>query len=110
MNTRPRSLVDELVGHVGRPRLAVALAVWGVLVLLLIATVFAHAGRAPGSARGLWKTGLEPAVIVYILWVYPPLHRRWTLATDALRSLADRPEDVERAYACLLYTSPSPRD
>ena len=99
MTTRPGSLVDELVGHVGVPRLAFALAVAGVLVLLLVATLFANLGRAPGSAWGLWKLGLEPAVIVYILWVYPPLHRRWTLAIDALRQLAGRPELVEQAFA-----------
>jgi hypothetical protein len=45
------------------------------------------------------ERNLEPTVIVYILWVYPPLLRRWTLAVDALRPLADRPELIERAHA-----------
>jgi hypothetical protein len=99
MNTRPQSLVDQLVGHVGLPRLAFALAVVGLLVLALSVTVFAHGGLAAASAWGLWKMGLEPAVIVYILWIYPPLHRRWTLAIDAIRPLADRPELVEQANA-----------
>ena len=99
MKTGLRSLVDDLVGHVGPPRLAFALAIAGVLVALLLVTVFAHVGRAPRSAWGLWKVALEPAVIVYILWIYPPLHRRWTRAIDALRPLADQPEPVEQAFA-----------
>jgi len=99
MNANRRSLVDGWVAQVGWPRLAVALAVAGALVLLLVLTVFVHAGPAPASAWGLWKLGLEPAVIIYILWIYPPLHRRWTLAIEALRPLAERPELVEHAFA-----------
>lgn len=99
MSERPQSLVDALVGHVGLPRLALALAVAGPLVLLLLVTVLAHVGRPPSSGWGVWKLALEPAVIVYILWVYPPLHRRWLLAIDALRPLADRPERIEQAFA-----------
>jgi len=99
MNANRRSLVDGWVAQVGWPRLAVALAVAGTLVLLLVLTVFVHAGPAPASAWGLWKLGLEPAVIIYILWIYPPLHRRWTLAIEALRPLAERPELVEHAFA-----------
>lgn len=99
MSTRPQSLVDQLVGYVGWPRLVLALAVVGLLVVLLVATVLVHGGPPAGSAWRLWKLCLEPAVIVYILWVYPPLHRRWTLAVDALRPLAERPELIERAHA-----------
>ena len=94
-----QSLVDQLVGQVGRPRRAVALAVAGLLAIVILAALFIPGGRAPGgSAWGLWKLGLEPSVIVYILWMYPPLHRRWTRAIDALRPLADRSELVEQAF------------
>ena len=99
MNTRPQSLVDQLVGYVGLPRLTLALAVVGLLVLSVLVTVFGHVGRPPATAWGLWKLGLEPSVILYILWIYPPLQRRWKLAIDAIRPLADRPEVVERAFA-----------
>jgi hypothetical protein len=51
------------------------------------------------------ERNLEPTVIVYILWVYPPLLRRWTLAVDALRPLADRPE-LDRTSPC---SQPPPR-
>jgi hypothetical protein len=99
MNTRPLSLVDQLVSYVGLPRLAFALAVACLLVLLLFVGVFAHGGLPVGGRWGLWKMGLEPAVIIYIVGIYPPLHRRWTLAIDALRPLTNRPELVEQAYA-----------
>lgn len=101
MNTRPQSLVDQLVGYVGLPRraFAFALAVVCLLVLLLFVAIFAHGGLPVGGRWGLWKMGLEPAVIIYILGIYPPLHRRWTLAIDALRPLTNRPELVEQAHA-----------
>jgi len=41
MNTRPQSLVDRLIGHVGLPRLAFGLAVACLLVLLLAVAIFA---------------------------------------------------------------------
>ena len=96
---QPLSLVDQLVGYVGRPRLVVTIAVACLLAIVLLAVVFAHASRAPPTAWLVWKLCLEPAVIVYILWIYPPLQRRWKRAIDALRPLADRPELVERAFA-----------
>jgi hypothetical protein len=99
MNTGPQSLVDQLVGYAGPPRLVFTLAVGCLLVLLLVVAAFAHGGLVAGSPWELWKLGLEPAVIVYILWVYPPLRRRWTLAIDALRPLADRPELIDQANA-----------
>jgi hypothetical protein len=99
MNTRPQSLVDQLVGYVGLSRRTFALAVACLLVLLLFVAVFAHGGLPVGGRWGLWKMGLEPAVIIYILGIYPPLHRRWMLAIDALRPLTHRPELVEQAHA-----------
>jgi hypothetical protein len=99
MNTTPQSLAGQLVGEVGLPRRAFAVALAGLLVLLLAITVFAHGGVAVGGRWGLWKMSLAPAVILYIFGIYPPLHRRWRSAIDALRPLADRPELVEQAHA-----------
>lgn len=99
MNTRPQSLVDQLVGYVGLTRLAFALAVVCLLVLLLFGAVFAHGGLPVDGRWGFWKMGLAPAVIIYIFAIYPPLHRRWTVAVDALRPLANRPELVDQAHA-----------
>jgi len=64
MNTKPQSLVDQLVGSVALPRLALALAVAGLLVVLLFVAVFAQGGVPVGGRWGLWKMGLEPAVIL----------------------------------------------
>ena len=82
MNTTPQSLVDQLVGYVGLPRRALGVAVACLLVVLLFVAIFADGGLPVGGRWGLWKMGLEPAVIIYILGIYPPLHRRWTLAID----------------------------
>ena len=99
MNTRPQSLVDRLIGHVGLPRLAFGLAVACLLVLLLVVAIFAHSGVPVSGRWRLWNLGLAPVVILYIFWIYPSLQRRWTLTIDALRLLADRPELVEQAHA-----------
>jgi hypothetical protein len=99
MNTTSQSLVDQLVGSVRLPRLALTLVVAGLLVVLLFVAVFVQGGLPVGGRWGLWKMGLEPTVILYILAIYPWLHRRWTRAVDALRPLTERPELVEQAHA-----------
>jgi hypothetical protein len=99
MNTTPQSLAGQLVGDVGLPRRAFAVALAGLLVLLLAVSVFEHGGVAVGGRWGLWKLSLAPAVILYIFAIYPPLHRRWRSVIDALRPLADRPDLVEQAHA-----------
>jgi hypothetical protein len=99
VNTTRQSLAGQLVGDVGLPRRAFAVALAGVLVLLLAVAVLAHGGVAVGGRWGLWRLSLAPAVILYIFAIYPPLHRRWRSAIDALRPLADRPEVVEQAHA-----------
>jgi hypothetical protein len=98
MTSSSQSLVERWVGQAGRSRLAFALALVGVLVLLLAIAVFAH-GLLSDRRWSLWKSALEPAVILYTLAIYPFLHRRWSRAVDALRSLAHRPELVEQARA-----------
>jgi hypothetical protein len=99
MNTTPQSLAGQLVGDVGLPRRAFAVALAGLLVLLLAVSVFEHGGVAVGGRWGLWKLSLAPVVILYIFAIYPPLHRRWRSVMDALRPLADRPDLVEQAHA-----------
>jgi hypothetical protein len=99
MNTTPQSLAGKLVGDVGLPRRAFAVALAGLLVLLLALAVFGHGAVAVGGRWGLWKMSLAPAVIVYIFGIYPLLHRRWKSAIEALRPLADRADLVEQAHA-----------
>jgi hypothetical protein len=99
MNTTPQSLAGQLLGEVGLPRRAFAVALAGLLGLLLAVAVFAHGGVAVRGRWGLWQMSLAPAVILYIFGIYPPLHRRWRSAIDALRPLAERPEPVEQAHA-----------
>jgi len=99
MNAAPQSLAGQLIGDVGPARRAFAVALACLLALLLAVAIVAHGGVAVSGRWGLWKMGLAPAVIVYIFAIYPPLHRRWRSAIEALRPLADRPELVEQAHA-----------
>ena len=99
MNTGPRSPIEKLLAHLGLSRLAFIIAVACLLVLLLFGVVLMHGWLAVGGLRGLWKMGLEPAIIIYILGISPLLQRRWALAIEALRPLADRPELVDQAHA-----------
>ena len=99
MNTTAQSLVGQLVGDAGLPRRAFAIAIAGLLVLLLAVAVFAHGGVALGGRWGLWKMSLAPTVILYIFAIYPQLHGRWRSVIDALRPLANRPELVDQAHA-----------
>ncbi|MEP6876286.1 MAG: hypothetical protein ABI887_18170 [Burkholderiales bacterium] len=98
MNTEAQSLINRFAGFLGVPRLTFALAVGVLLALLLLGAAFADGRFTVGGPWGLWKIALEPTIIVYILGASPLLQRRWMLAIDALRPLADRPELVEQAY------------
>ena len=99
MSTKGRSLGDQLFGFGGVPRPWFALVVAVLLTMVLLLAAFAHGLLGAGKVRVLWRLGLEPAVIVFILLIHPLLQRRWMLTIDALRPLAAQPELVERAFA-----------
>jgi hypothetical protein len=100
MNTKPQSLLDQFVGHVGLSRHAFAAVVVTLLALLLLASAaFSRGGLATVGPRGLWKMGLEPTLIIYILGIYPWLQRRFALAIEALRPLSSQPEIVDAVHA-----------
>ncbi len=94
MNARPQSLVEYFVAYMGRSRLAFAAAVVVLLAMLLSLAAYSQGSLAMVGPRGLWKLGLEPTLIVYILAIYPWLQRRWAMALDALRPLSSQPELV----------------
>lgn len=99
MNTKPQSLVDQFVTYVGPSRHVFAVAVVLLLALLLALAVFSQGGLATVGPRGLWKLGLEPTLVVYILGIYPWLQRRFALAIDTLRALCNQPELISEVYA-----------
>lgn len=99
MNTKPPSLVDQFVAYAGPSRYVSAVVVVLLLALLLALAVFSQAGLATVGPRGLWKLGLEPTLIVYILGIYPWLQRRFALAIDTLRPHCNQPEIVSEAHA-----------
>ena len=91
------SLVNQLAGFVGLSRLAFALVVGLLLLLLLLLAAYAQGGLAMGGRSGLWHMGLAPAIVVYVLGLYPRLQERWEPAIEALRPLAARPEVMDPA-------------
>jgi hypothetical protein len=99
MNTKPQSLVDQFVAYVGVSRYAFAAVVALVLALLLATAIFSQGGIATVGPRGLWKMGLEPTLIVYILAIYPRLQGRFAVVIDALRPLCIQPESIGEVYA-----------
>ena len=99
MNTKPQSLVDQFVAYVGLSRHVFAVVVVLLLALLLASAVFSQGGLATVGPRGLWKLGLEPTLIVYILGIYPWLQRRFALTIDTLRTLCNQPELISEVNA-----------
>ena len=99
MHTKPLSLVDQLATRAGLSRYALTAVVALLLALLVALAVLSQGGVATVGSRGLWKMGLEPTLIVYILGIYPWLQRRFAVAIDALRPLSSQPEIVDQALA-----------
>ena len=97
-HSHSHSLVNQLAAFLGLNQLAFALVVGLLLVLLLVLAAYAQGGLAVGGRLGLWQLGLAPAIVVYVLGVYPLLQERWVPAIDALRPLAARPEFIDRAH------------
>ncbi len=89
MKTRssPPPLAERSVAPFNTPRLwlALAVAVLAALVLLVVATANGHVGDANRS--GLWRLGLQPAVIFFILGVWPLLQQRWWRALESVQLL-----------------------
>lgn len=98
MNTRNQTLLGQLLGLLPVPPLALAVIVGAVLVLplwLLTSSPGPSAGVAP---HGPWRLAMAPALIAFVIGVYPWLQSRWRLAIDALRPLSRRPEIVDQAF------------
>ena len=97
MNKKNQTIVNQLIGLLAVPPLALANLVAAVLVLPLLLAAYAP-GRSPGVApQGLWRLAMAPAIIAFILGVHPWLQSRWRLAIDALRPLSRQPDIVDRA-------------
>ena len=92
MNAQSRSLIDQLGGLIGLPRVVVAALAGLVLTLMLVLAAHADTDAPSRGPWSLWKLGLEPAIIVYVLSIYPMLYRRWSLAIESLRPLSCHPQ------------------
>lgn len=99
MTLKSTSIVDQFGAALGLSRLALSIVIVVLLSALLGWAAYTQGGLAGVRARSLWKLGLEPTLIAYILAIYPWLHRRWALAIDALRPLSSRPEVVDDAQS-----------
>jgi hypothetical protein len=90
MTIRPGEapLIDSSTALFRRQRPWFALAAALLLVALGLIVLAAQRGDINLGYRGeLWRLGLQPAVIIYVLVVYPWLQGRSILALDSLRSL-----------------------
>lgn len=98
MNTRNQTLVNQLIGFVPVPPVALALIVAAALVAPLLLAAYAQGQSAAVAPQGLWRLAMAPAIIAFILGVHPWLQGRWRLAIDALRPLSRRPDIVDHAF------------
>jgi hypothetical protein len=90
MTTRAGSatLIDRLIAPFRARRRWLALAAALLLVALGLIVLAAQRGKLdPGLRDELWQRGLQPAVIIYVLVVYPWLQGRSILALDSLRTM-----------------------
>jgi len=98
MNTRNQTLVNQLIGLLPVPPVALALIVAAVLVLPLLLVAYTQGPSAAVAPQGLWRLAMAPALIAFILGVHPWLQVRWRLAIDALRPLSLQPDIVDHAF------------
>ena len=94
MATRRRSypLLQGFVKSTRLPWFAVAAIAAGILLLFLVLTVYLGGSFSNGVDWRFWRLGLQPAIIVYILVVFPFIQHLWERATQSLRTLLPRPE------------------
>jgi hypothetical protein len=94
-----RSLLAQLESLLGARYTAFTVGLALGLVLLLAIAAYAQSESGERVGSGLWMLGLDPAMIVYIVVVYPMIHRRWQRALHSLQTLAPRTGDAGRLKA-----------
>ena len=98
MNTRNQTLVNQLIGYLAVPPVALALIAAAVLLLPLLLMAYAPDPFAAVAPKSLWRLSMAPALIAFILAIHPWLQSRWRLAIDALRPLSLQPEIVDQDF------------
>jgi len=98
VNTKNQALINQLIGFLAVPPVALALIVTAVLVLPLLLVAYMQGPSAAVAPQGLWRLAMAPALIGFILGVHPWLQVRWRLAIDALRPLALQPDIVDDTF------------
>lgn len=98
MNTRHQTLVNQLIGYLAVPPVALALIVAAVLLLPLLLMAYTPGPFAAVAPKSLWRLSMAPALIAFILAIHPWLQSRWRLAIDALRPLALQPDIVDQDF------------
>ena len=83
-----QSLLAQLNSFLGPRYTAFVVVLALALALLLALAAYARGGSGQREGLGLWMLGLDPVILVYILVVYPFMHRRWERAMHSLEALA----------------------
>jgi hypothetical protein len=99
VNAKNQTLVNQLIGFLAVPPVALALVVGAVLVLPLLLVAYTQGPSTAVEPQGrLWRLAMAPALIAFILAVHPWLQVRWRLAIDALRPLSLQPDIVDHDF------------
>ena len=90
LHTEP--LIEASIRHLRLPWYGTT-AVAAVLLLSLLILIAYLSGSFSGHVDwGFWRLGLQPAIIVYVLVIYPLMGRLWNSATQALQRLLPQPD------------------
>src|SRR5690348_4142734 len=98
MNTKNQTLINQMIGLLPMPPVAVALIVATVFVFPLLVVTDLTGSSAAAISQGAWHLGIGPAMIAFILGVHPWLQSRWQAAIDALRPISRQPGLVDEAF------------
>ena len=90
MKADDRSLLAQLESLLGSRYTLFVVGLAVVLAALLALAAYAQGPQHVSVA--LWRLGLNPTIVVYILLVHPFMHRRWQRAMDSLYALAPQAE------------------
>ena len=71
-------LLEDIIHRTRLPWYVATTVVAVVLLLLLILVVYAESGFTNQIDWGLWRLGLQPAIIIYILVMYPVMKNLWS--------------------------------
>ena len=87
-NSEDQALLARLERFLGPRYIPCVIVLAVALALLLVLAAYAQSGSGQRVRSGFWMLALDPVILVYILVLYPFMHRRWQRAMHSLEALA----------------------